>query len=139
QLYEANARGLLDDELLDDVGWRLWERLGDVLLVTNGRVRCPSCRAEFQVRGSDNGPDDEVSCPGCDWAVTPRAWHKSWEHRDLNGRCAEFERFVEVWPSARTVRDRMLLIDAAVHALHVSTRADAPGNFAARNFLEGSR
>jgi hypothetical protein len=33
----------------------------------------------------------------------------------------------------------MLLIDAVVHALHVASRDDLPGNFAARNFLEGSR
>jgi hypothetical protein len=33
----------------------------------------------------------------------------------------------------------MLLIDAVVHALHVSSRDDLPGNFAARNFIEGSR
>jgi len=26
-LCEANAAGLLDDALMDEVGWRLWERL----------------------------------------------------------------------------------------------------------------
>ena len=31
RLYEANAAGLLDDDLVDDVGWRLWERLSDVV------------------------------------------------------------------------------------------------------------
>jgi ribosomal protein L37AE/L43A len=139
QLYEANAAGLLDDELLDDVGWRLWERLGDVVRVTNGRVRCPSCGTEFQVRSADRSSDDVVPCPGCDWAVTPRAWHKSWEHRDLNGSCPAFQPYVDKWPAARSVRDRMLLIDEVVHALHVASRDDAPGNFAARNFLEGSR
>jgi hypothetical protein len=138
-LYEANAVGLVDDELLDDVGWRLWERLRDVVLVTNGRVRCPTCGVEFQVRAPDHPVDDPVPCPGCDWRVTPRAWHRSWENRDLNGRCDEFERFVRLWPSARTINQRMLLVDAVVHALHVSSRDDSPGNFAARNFLEGSR
>lgn len=141
RLYEANAVGLLDDELVDDVGWRVWERLNDVILVTSGRVRCPACCAEFQVRAPGGSPDDPVQCPGCDcdWEVTPRAWHKSWEHRDLNGHCDEFERFVASWPGARTARDRMMLIDAVVHALHLSTRSEAQGNFAARNFVEGSR
>lgn len=73
------------------------------------------------------------------WTVTPRAWHKSWEHRDLNGPGPEFHRYVERWPAARSSRDRMVLVDAVVHALHVESRADAPGNFGARNFLEGSR
>jgi ribosomal protein L37AE/L43A len=139
RLYEANAAELLDDELLDDVGWRLWERLSDVVRVTSGTVRCPSCGAEFQVRTRERQSDDVVPCPGCDWTVTPRAWHKSWEHRDLNGACPEFQRYVDKWPVARSVRDRMLLIDEVVHALHVASRDDAPGNFAARSFLEGSR
>jgi hypothetical protein len=138
-LYEADAQGLLDDDLLDDVGWRLWERLVDVLLVSDGRVRCPGCGTELQVRAPGRDPDEVVACPGGDWQVTPRAWHASWRHRDLNGRCEQFERYTAAWPAARTVRDRMLLIDAVVHALHVASRDDAPGNFAARNFLEGSR
>jgi hypothetical protein len=139
RLYEANAVGVLDDELVDDVGWRLWERLADVVRVSNGRVRCPVCGTELQVRVSGRQPDDVVRCQGCEWAVTPRKWHESWENRDLNGWCHEFQRFVDRWPSARSVGDRMVMIDTVVHALHVSSREDSPGNFAARNFLEGSR
>jgi hypothetical protein len=139
RLYEANASGVLDGELLDDVGWRLWERLSDVMRVTSGSVSCPSCKTEFQVRAPDRLPDDVVGCPGCGWETTPRLWHSSWEHRSLNGNCPEFERFVTRWPNATSVRERMLLVDAVVHALHVSSRDDLPGNFAARNLLEGSR
>jgi hypothetical protein len=139
RLYEANASGLLDDDLVDDVGWRIWERLSDVIRVSNGLVRCPGCTNEFAVRVPGRDPDEVVGCPSCGWDVTPRAWHKSWEHRDLNGHCEEFQHYVSAWPKARNGRDRMLLIDAAVHALHVSSRDDLPGNFAARNFLEGSR
>jgi hypothetical protein len=138
-LYEANAAGLLDDELVDDVGWRIWDRLSDVMRVTAGRVRCPVCSTEFQVRTPGRPPDEVVPCPGCDWSVTPAAWHRSWEHRNLNGVSPEFERFVTAWPSARTIPDRMLLVDSVVHALHRASRSDLPGNFAARNFLEGSR
>ncbi|HVE94879.1 MAG TPA: hypothetical protein VNB24_08175 [Acidimicrobiales bacterium] len=139
RLYEANAVGLVDDELLDDVGWRIWERLSDVIRVSSGLVRCPDCGAEFRVHTPGNPPDEPVPCPGCAWEVSPRAWHKSWEHRDLNGHCPEFQHYVASWPKATTARDRMCLIDAVVHALHVSSRADLPGNFAARNFLDGSR
>ncbi len=139
RLYEANATGLIDDELVDDVGWRIWERLSDVIRVSSGRVRCPVCGTEFEVRARGRSEDDLVQCSGCEWSVTPRAWHKSWEHRNLNGHCPEFQRFADAWPKATSSRDRMLLIDAVVHALHVSSRDDAPGNFAARNFLEGSR
>ena len=140
RLYERNATGMLDDELLDDVGWRLWDRLRDVMRVTAGRVSCPGCTTEFQVRVPNSSPDEAVPCPtACGWTITPRAWHHSWEHRDLNGNCEEFQRFVAQWPAAQTAKERMLLIDTVVHALHVASRSDLPGNFAARNFLEGSR
>jgi hypothetical protein len=121
-LYEANAAGFIDDDLVDDVGWRLWERLSDVMRVTTGRVRCPGCGTEFQVRAPGHPIDEVVPCPRCDWGVTPRAWHKSWEHRDLNGDCKEFQTYVARWPRASSARDRMLLIDAVVHALHVTSR-----------------
>jgi hypothetical protein len=139
RLYEANAAGLLDEDLLDDVGWRLWERLSDVIRVTSGRVLCPGCGTELQVRVPNQEPDTIVGCPNGDWEITPRAWHKSWENRDLNGRCEEFDRYVRDWPNARSLGDRMVLIDAVVHGLHVSSRDDLAGNFAARSFLEGSR
>ena len=139
RLYESNAIGLIDDEVLDDVGWRLWERLSDVGRVVRGEVRCPGCGVIFQVRSAGRDVDDVVSCPSGDWSVTPRDWHRSWENRDLNGHCPEFQHFVNLWPTASSPRDRMVLVDAIVHALHVSARHDLPGNFAARNFIEGSR
>jgi hypothetical protein len=139
RLYELDAAGRLDDELLDDVGWRIWERLTDVIRVTNGRVRCPICGADMHVRVEGQDPDVPVPCPNGDWSVSERVWHQSWEHRNLNGNCPEFARYVDAWPNARSRRDRMLLVDAVVHSIHVASRDDLPGNFAARNFLEGSR
>ena len=50
----------------------------------------------------------------------------------------DFERFVADFPSARTARDRMVLIDGVVHALHMTAKGDV-SNFAARNFIKGSR
>jgi len=138
-LYESNASGVLDPDLVDKVGWRLWERLCDVIRVSDGKVRCPVCRCEFQVRIPGEEPDTVKTCPGCGWRVTAGEWHKSWEHQGLNGKCEEFEHFVRSYPRAATASQRMILIDAAVHALHVSARLDLFGNFAARNFLEGSR
>jgi len=138
-LYESNASGLLDADLVDEIGWRLWDRLCDVIRVSSGKVRCPVCQSEFQVRVPAESPDTIKTCPACGWRVTAREWHKSWEHQGLNGNCAEFEHFVRSYPAATTSSQRMILIDAAVHALHVSVRDDLPGNFAARNFLEGSR
>lgn len=137
RLYESNAGGTLDAELVDEVGWRLWERLSDVILVTRGRVRC-ECGTEFQVQIPGEPNDTPRRCPKCGWTTTTLDWHASWEHRGLNGNCPYFERFVTDFPRATSVRERMILIDGAVHALHMTAKGEV-SNFAARNFIEGSR
>lgn len=137
RLYESDATGLLDAELVDDVGWRLWARLDDVRRVTTSRVRCPECGVDFAV-DTRRGPDAVSTC-ACGWNTTAGDYHRSWEHRDLNGHSDRFGAFLRSWPVARTPRQRMMLIDGVVHALHRSARNDSPRNFAARNFIEGRR
>jgi hypothetical protein len=102
RLYESDAAGMLDADLVDDVGWRLWERLSDVLRVNRGDVRCPACGT------------------------------------DLHGNCPAYAEFVDRFPTARTPKQRMMMIDAVVHELHLTAQGD-PSNFAARNFIEGTR
>ena len=46
RVYEGDAQGLLDSELLDKVGWALYARCESFLLAheaRNGRARCPVC------------------------------------------------------------------------------------------------
>jgi hypothetical protein len=46
RLYETDARGILDEELIDEVGYGLLARVESILTATEasrGRVRCPRC------------------------------------------------------------------------------------------------
>src|SRR5512142_196383 len=46
RLYDSDARGLLDEELLDDVGHALFARCVDILDISQaqrGKVKCPQC------------------------------------------------------------------------------------------------
>lgn len=138
RLYESDAAGMLDAELVDDVGWRLWERLADVQRVNRGDLRCPACGTEFHVRDPGVSPERSASCPGCGWTVTVAEYSATCRKRDLHGSCPAYAEFVERFPAAATPAARMMLIDGVVHALHVSTKGE-DGNFAARNFIEGSR
>jgi len=48
RLYGSDANGILDEELVDEVGWALWSRYDSILQVTEahyGRVICPACGA----------------------------------------------------------------------------------------------
>ncbi len=133
RLYQTDALGVRNGELLEKVGWRLHARCVDVLLVSDSKVRCPSCLTEFSVPWIGE-PADRVSvCPGCGWNITASAYHASFEHQDLLGGNAReaFAEYVASFPAARGEVERMLAIDRVVHALHRS------GNVAARNLLEG--
>jgi hypothetical protein len=130
RLYDSDAAGMLDAELVDDVGWRLWERLADVARVGRGDVRCPSCGTELHV--------EAVTTCTCGWTVTAEQYFESKRKRDLHGNCPAYADYVERFPKAQTPKERMMLIDGVVHALHETAKGE-PSNFAARNFIEGSR
>ena len=133
RLYQADAAGRQDDELAEKVGWRLYARCADVLLVSDSKVICPLCQAEFAVPWIGEPADRVAKCPSDDWSITAGDYHASIEHRDLLGMNARpaFKVFVRRYPLAREYVQRMLLIDQLVHAVHTS------GNLAARNLLEG--
>jgi hypothetical protein len=137
RLYESDAAGMLDAELVDDVGWRLWERLSDVLRVNRGDVRCPSCGTDLHVQ-DPFAPEERVATCSCGWSVTVAEYQASKRKRDLHGNCPAYASFVERFPKAATPRERMMLIDGVIHELHLTMQGD-PSNFAARNFIEGSR
>ncbi len=139
RLYEDNAAGMLDEELLDDVAWTLYFRVRDVVRVSSSRVVCPHCTTEFEVRWRGEDPQTTSTCPTCDWTTTAGTYHRSWEHQDLNGHSDEFAYYLDHFPQARSPQQRMLLIDRLVHALHVAAVEGSVANFAARNFLEGNR
>jgi hypothetical protein len=133
RLYEADAKMLRDDDLVDDVGWRLVARCQDVLLVSDSRVVCPGCGTTFEVPWIGE-PDERASaCPECGWTITAAAYHATFQHRDLYGVGAReaFADYASRFPRLTTYTEKMLAIDRLVHAVHQS------GNLAARNLFEG--
>lgn len=140
RLYESDAAGCVDGELLNDVAWSLYARCVDVVLVSRGLVRCPECVTEIRVAmpGTSNRPS---TCPTCAWSVTWDEYHRSWEHRDLWGSNAieAFLKYVAALPEARTDAARMRVVDELVHAAHKPARRQTIGNIAARNLFEGRR
>ena len=49
QLYERDALGIVDADLIDDVGLALHARCASIVLVNDGMVRCPRCGTVFKV------------------------------------------------------------------------------------------
>lgn len=143
RLYQSDAAGLLDEELLDDVGYTLLERCRCILMVAEaqrGRVQCLRCyqagKVSMITRPRDAG--EPMTCPLCSWQFTWTEYYKSYKPLQLNPGGAEpiFKAYVENFCQARTSRDKLLAIDRAIHEFHYFQQM--PCRSTGVNFIEGN-
>src|SRR5690349_4731891 len=108
RLYETDAQGIVDDDLIDEVGWALWERCDSILTVTaahNGHVRCPSCETLVERRNPWSA-HEIVTCAACSWSIRWVDYHRTYRGKQLFGANAVevFETYYETFPLAQTAR-----------------------------------
>jgi hypothetical protein len=137
RLYETDARGVYDAELIDDVGWALLARCEALLAAEEaraGRAKCHRCGAIIHHAG---GQEEVLHC-ACGWQVAWRSYFRSIQHKQLSGPdlVGLFRDFVTRFPPAETPRARMLLIDALIHGFHWSVQT-GPRRPSAINLIEG--
>jgi len=151
RLYLSEAAGLLDEELLDEVGITLYLRCQAILDIeraqSEGLVRCPRCQRQGREtwlrreHASREQPEPLLTCGLCGWALSWREYAASYRRRQLNiGGAGEFFRaYVDRYPWLRTARDKMLAVDRLIHSFHYSLRSDPtlPTRPAAVNLIEG--
>ncbi len=144
RLYEGEGRGLLDTELLEDVGISLLLRCESILMVSTSRVRCPECGTEFHLESETlrRNRDDRYFCLGedCSWEITWGEYHSSWTKRRLYGGKAlsAFRCYVKAYPQADTPARKMIAVDQLLHAFHWDLQAAAPNRLAADNLIDGN-
>jgi predicted RNA-binding Zn-ribbon protein involved in translation (DUF1610 family) len=139
RLYESDARGFVDEELIDKVGYALYARCQSILQATEahaGRVICPECGA-LVIRAST--PSDKTAildCAGCGWRVRWADYFKTFQDKHLvgGGAVAFHAEFVERYRRASSPRDKMLAIDRLIHAFHWEL-VQRPGRSAARELI----
>ncbi len=139
-LYEQDARGIIDEEMIDEVGWALWERCDSILKVTaahHGQVICPCCGADIELH-DQWAADAIIACPSCDWRLPWAAYHRSYRGKQLFGANAVsiFKEYHSAFALARKVNEKMLLIDWLIHSFHASLQGI--GRPVAANLIEGS-
>ncbi|HEY3340809.1 MAG TPA: hypothetical protein VGK81_02280 [Anaerolineae bacterium] len=120
QLYENDAQGILDEELINEVGLGLLLRCQSILAATEahaGRAACPRCAAIIEHHWNKTAV---MTCPQCGWQTTWGAYFKTYQDKQLVGGGAvdAFKSFNEYYPHANTYREKMLLIDQLLHAFH---------------------
>src|SRR5262249_54966833 len=78
-LYENDARGLVDETLVDDVGIGLLLRCRSILIATEaheGRARCPRCEGIIPHQWKK---DETMLCSACGWQTTWGAYFKTYQ------------------------------------------------------------
>lgn len=114
RLYASEASGLVDEDLLEEVGITLMVRCRAIRMVTD-RL-CPVCEESLEV---ENGAG-MATCRACGWETTWRRYRNSYKKRRIHGGRAMpgFLKFEKDYPRARTPREKMTATDTVIHCLH---------------------
>jgi hypothetical protein len=120
RLYETDARGIVDDELIEEVGFALYSRCQSILIATEahaGRVQCPRCGNIVPHQSDRNAI---LQCEQCSWRVRWGDYFKTYQDKHLHGGGAivAFKEYLEAFTRARSPRERMLAIDRLIHVFH---------------------
>lgn len=140
RLYKSSGLGLLDEELIDDVGFSLYSRCLSMLQVTNairGDPPCPSCGATAQLNRKERTPF--ARCVTCGWTCPWAMYKKTYQRKGLfAGGLEPFVRdFVDKFPNARSHRERMILIDTFIHRFHWESEDKNDGRPGATSLIQG--
>jgi hypothetical protein len=113
RLYENDARGIVDETLLDDVGIGLFLRCRSMLAVHaavhHGRITCPACGHMNTVDPrAFRDPAAPLACGRCPWRLTWGEYHATFRHQELYGadHHSFLAAYVDAWPAARAPRAR---------------------------------
>ena len=142
RLYEREAQGILDEELVDEVAFAFYARCLSIIKATkayNGSAECPVCQ---NVISHSHRSAEVLRCARCSWQTTWRDYRRSYQGKYLitgnpGGAFTEYPRRLE---AARTGREKMLAIDWLVHQVHSwALDREAPrGRATAVNLIEGT-
>ena len=138
-LYNGEAHGCLDLDLLDDVGYSFYARCkqGDEVrkCMDRGHIICHYCGKEL-IPVSYTAV---VPCP-CGHCYTYREYRRSCNTANIPGGRAEpvFRAFMDKWPGCKDEKEKMLLIDRLIHECHVSLMSGEKGRSVCVNLIEGT-
>lgn len=139
RLYETDAKGIHDEELIDEVGCGLMVRCQSFLDANEaraGRARCPRCSAVV----AHAGQKEELLCCPCGWELTWGEYFKTIQHVQLSGVepvLGLFRDYIRGFSAARTPQEKMLAIDRLIHGFHWYYKTNSPTRPVAVNLIEG--
>ncbi len=130
RLYESDARGLLDHDLLDDVGIRLYLRCQSIIIVRTimfeGRLPCPRCGNVITREGKKLDEDELLACDSCSWEMPWRSYWATFRNQEL-AYDTFISDYITDWERAKTPQAKMLAIDRLIHQWHNADGRTRPG------------
>ena len=139
RLYEMDAKGIHDEELINEVGYGLLARCLssiDAAEAVRGKARCPQCSRVV----THTGRREELLLCVCGWELTWGDYFKTIQHKQLLGAepvLDQFRSFVQTFSADRTPQERTILIDQLIHGFHWYYKTHAPTRPVAINLIEG--
>jgi hypothetical protein len=116
----------------------LYSRCRTFYLTNRGEVECPLCREVFAVarQGTTVCPK-----PGCGWSTTRMVYEQSMRnHYAYTGRAdAAFVAYYQNYPTVRTYKEKLILIDRLIHSYHWNEEQGIPTKSLASKLLEGNK
>jgi hypothetical protein len=139
RLYETDARGIYDDELIEEVGRGLAARCRSsiaAVAAVQGQARCPECSGVV----AHAGRREELLRCRCGWELSWGDYFATIQRRQLvvaEPVLYRFRSFAQAFPKARAPQQKMMLIDGLIHAFHRYCRTGTPTRPVAVNLIEG--
>ncbi|MBT4498264.1 MAG: hypothetical protein HOC74_11105 [Gemmatimonadetes bacterium] len=121
RLYEDDARGIRDEELLEDVGYSLLFRCESFIAANQacgGQALCAACGQIVQHSGRK---EEILTCASCGWKLSWGRYFNTIQHKQLRGGedvMGPFREYIAAFQRTRDPRERMILIDQLIHGFH---------------------
>ena len=128
RLYELDARGIVDEDFINEVGYALFVRCEDIVEVSaarDGNVTCQKCgRIVWRV----GGIEEVLVCRSCGWQVRWGDYQRTYNRKGLLAGTKGaptikiFLKFVDAWMKCRSPQEKTLTIDRLIHSFHVDAK-----------------
>lgn len=139
KLYQSDAQGLLDEELLDDIGYTFFARCKqaqDTRTCLKDRwIICHHCGTVL----TTTNPTSVTYCT-CGHCYSYREYRRSFNSNNMPAGRAKpiFDTFTDKWPICKDKKEKIILIDWLIHECHVSVMSGLAGRSVCVNLIEGS-
>jgi hypothetical protein len=137
RLYISDAKGIIDNDLLQEVGISFYARAESIIAInkihTQEVVKCPICRND--VHKSDN----KYLCE-CGWVIGSKELHQTYKGQQATGlSIIEFaKKFIRDWNgAANNPNKQMMAIDFLIHRFHWEMM-QKPTRPVAVNYIDGT-